>query len=104
MHALLIDHAIGNPNKRAIILVFFGIGLVCTASLTFLGGLFGVAYELFLWLRSGAWSTIEWLDWFGLAEAVRYALQSHLSLGLVILSIPLFFLGLLVANIGGRKL
>ena len=95
-----------------IVLVIMGIGLVCAAGFTFLGGLLTFAYEFFIWLRSGAWesvrvndiisepwsdSTIQWL-------VVQIALQSPLSLVLLILSIPLFFFGLLVENLGGRNL
>jgi hypothetical protein len=99
-----------------IVLVTFGIGLVCAAGLTFLGGLLTFAYELFFWLRSGAWQSIRVTDfvsdslldyptdWLGVLNVVQIGLQSPLSLVLVILSIPLFFLGLLVANIGGRNL
>ena len=106
-----------------IVLVTLGVGLICAAGLSFLGGVLMFAYQLVLWLRSGAWesiivtdivseslsdSTIQWLnyptDWFGLAEAVRHVLQAPLSLELVILSGPLFLFGLLVANIGGRNL
>ena len=106
-----------------IVLVTLGIGLVCAGGFTFLGGLLTFAYEFFLWLRSGAWesirvndiisepwadSTIQWLadltDWFGVIEVVQIALQSPLSLVLLTLSIPLFFCGLLVENLGGRNL
>jgi len=106
-----------------IVLVTLGIGLICAAGFTFLGGLLIFVYEFFLWLRSGAWEsirvndliseslsdrTIQWLadltDWFGVIEVVQIVLQSPLSLVLLILSLPLFFFGLLVENLGGRNL
>ena len=58
-------------------LVTLGIGLVCAAVFTCLGGFI---------------------------EVMQIALQSPLSLVLLILSIPLFLLGLLAENIGGRNL
>ena len=52
--------------------------------------------------------TIQWLAdltaRFGVIKVVQIALHSALLLVLLILSLPLFFLGLLVADIGGRNL
>ena len=74
-----------------------------------------LAYQLFVWLKSGDWNNIlvldvvsRWLpntmsawltnptDWLGVAAAFSYVLNSSLAVFLVILSFQMYGLGFVV--------
>ena len=84
-------------------------------SCSFGGGLMVLAYQLFVWLKSGDWNNIlvldvvypwlpktmsAWLtnptDWLGVAAAFSYVLNSSLAVFLVILSFQMYGLGFVV--------
>ena len=98
------------------------LALVWGGCLFMFGGLVVLAYQVFVWLKYGHWTPIlvldavyrfipeairGWLnsptDWLGVAEACWYVLRSPLAAFLMILFLPICWLGFYLSGAADRS-